>query len=415
MSNPSTESRKRLTSGHYHCIECGSLFESEILESRDLRCPICGHPPTGRILAGTELDKGTIPVVRSRNPGISPPRELHGVNRDAQEIYEATMASRDTKRRGRVKRTKRREKRNPKVWFMLGGWFALMVVVVSLAKVLSSKEDDLAIPSVTDQERQRMKEEAEASERRMLVEASVSECGQAVSGFLNAPSPEGKAQYVYQGEKIVSVMNRYYLRNPSFSATQGDVRMVRGELLNVEGRKVIGALCRNSLGEWFEVVFIYKNQEWKIDWHSLVRYDEKAWSMFTSGEDGDEGEFRLYMRVRDSNKELDLGEMSVVFYKPKIYLKTEFSGLASKSVRVPIDSELGRRIREIQKSGDGSGKDAYGYTKEGVDPPGYHRVKVRMRLHKKPGEETRMELLEILANHWYGIDMEPDMDAPAPE
>ena len=39
-----------------------------------------------------------------------------------------------------------------------------------------------------------------------------------------------------------------------------------------------------------------------------------------------------------------------------------------------------------------------------LDPPGYHRVRVKMRL-KKEGNEHSFELLEILANHWYGDDV----------
>ncbi|MEK6249809.1 MAG: hypothetical protein N2C12_16615, partial [Planctomycetales bacterium] len=131
---------------------------------------------------------------------------------------------------------------------------------------------------------------------------------------------------------------------------------------------------------------------------------------FQLGSDGDEGEHRLYMRVRDTDEDLERKEMIVVFYKPGMYSKNEFSGLASKSVRVPMDSQPGKLIQKMLESEDDLEKDAVGLTIGNLDPHRYHRVRVRMRLHRKEGEETQMELVEILANHWYGIELMPGGD-----
>jgi hypothetical protein len=395
-----------LEKGHYHCIECGSLFEASITDTREQRCPVCGNPPTGKILAGTELDKGGVPVLRAGDGKSQPARELHGINQDSKEIYEASLEAQEKQRRGRVKRTKRKEKRNTKIWIMLGSWMALMAAVVLLMNFFNPDEDSETPASVVDTEREKLMVIAEAKKKRMTVDAAAPICERTMTAFLNAPSSAGKTQYVYQGVKISGVMNRYYRNNPSFSSTRSKIRILRGEVLEIPGHKAIGTVCQNSLGERFEAIFIFENKEWKIDWKSLVRYDANSWSLFPSGKDGDESDFRLYMRVRDTDEDLERNDMSVVFYKPGMYTKNEFKGLASKSVRVAIDSPHGLEISEMLESEDELEKDIFGLTIGNLDPLAYHRVHVRIRLIKKEGEETQMELVKILANHWYDLHLD---------
>ena len=400
--------------GHYHCIECGSLFESSIESIRDQRCPVCGNHPTGKVLAGTEKDRVVAPVVRSsdgQSYAKSHP-ELSGVNQEAEAIYEATLEAQKKQRHGRVKRTKRKQKTNKKIGIMIGSWLASMALIILLVNFFSPEDDDAAVAIEVDTERQRILLVAEEKKKRMQVEAAVRPCEKTMTSFLNAPSAAAKAQYVYQGVKLSGVMNRYYRNNPSFSSTRSVIRLLRGELLDVPGKKMIGTLCQNSLGERFEAIFIYENKEWKVDWKSLVRYDARPWSLFPSGADGAEGEYRLYMRVRDSDEDLESKEMLIVFYKPEMYSKSEYSGLASRSVRVVIASELGKRIQALLKSEESLEKDAYGLTIGITDPPGYHRVRVKIRLHKEEGEEAEMELVDILANHWYDFELEGRQDAP---
>lgn len=395
-----------LEKGHYHCIECGSLFEASIKDTRDQRCPVCGNPPTGKILAGTELDRAVMPVVRAGDGKSQPARELHGVNQDAKDIYEASLDAQEKQRRGRVKRTKRKEKKNAKIWIMLGSWIALMAAVVLLMNFFNPDEDVETPTSEINSARERVIAQAEAKKKRMTVEAAAPICERTMTAFLNAPSAAGKAQYVYQGVRLSGVMNRYYRNNPSFSSTRSKIRMLRGEILEIPGHKAIGTVCQNSLGERFEAIFIFEHKEWKIDWESLVRYDARSWSLFPSGKDRDEADFRLYMRVRDTDEDLERNDMSIVFYKPGMYTKNDFNGLASKSVRVAIDSPHGMAINEMLKSEDGLEKDAFGFTIGNLDPLGFHRVHVRIRLIKKEGEETQMELVKILANHWYDLQLD---------
>jgi hypothetical protein len=142
--------------------------------------------------------------------------------------------------------------------------------------------------------------------------------------------------------------------------------------------------------------------------------------VFPAGEDGDVGEFRLYMRVRDTNADFEQKEMTLVFYKPSMFFKDEFRGLASKPVSVMIESKLGRQITELLKqekqrmSGEKDDReDAHGLSLAGVDPERFHRVRVQMKLHKvgKNQHRSELELLKILATDWYGIESE-DFEEP---
>lgn len=405
-----------LENGHYHCIECGSLFESAIRSLRDQRCPVCGNPPTGKILAGTELDKGVAPVVRSTDGKSQPARELHGENKDTQNIYEATIEAERKQRRGRVKRTKRKERKSMKIWLMIGSWLILMGALVLLMNFLNNDESQTAVAVEIEAERTRIQAEAEAKKKRMVIEAAAPVCEKTMTEFLNAPSAASKAQYVYQGVKLSGVMNRYYRNNPSFSSTRSKIRILRAEVLDIPGYKAIGTVCQNSLGERFEAIFIDENNEWKIDWKSLIRYDDQSWSLFPSSENGTEGDFRLYMRVRDTDEDLDREEMSVVFYTPGMYTKSDFSGLASKSVSVAVDSPQGKAIQALLDSeADELEKDPFGYSIGNLDPLGYHRVRARIRINKEEGKEAEMELLEILANHWYGEEIDMNISKEASE
>ena len=141
-----------------------------------------------------------------------------------------------------------------------------------------------------------------------------------------------------------------------------------------------------------------------------MRYDDRSWSLFPAGKEGAEGEFRLYMRVRDTNEDFEQKEMSLVFYKPTMFFKDEYRGVASDPVMVRIDSDLGRRIAALLDQEDALEKvirkDVHGLSIGLIDPSRYHRVRVKMRLHKegRNDKDSRLELLEILANHWYGFE-----------
>ncbi|MBK1853777.1 hypothetical protein JO972_02300 [Verrucomicrobiaceae bacterium 5K15] len=375
------------------------------MDPDDQKCPHCGKLPTGK-KQGKSLPRANVATLGAAHAGGM---SRSGLTQDALEIQQAAAVGDDAK--GRIKRTKRREARSKKVIVLLSVWLLLMALTVGLVKYFGDEDgegEDLALI----EERARMQREAELLAAKNVIKEALPICKNTLIGFLNATDAAGKAQYVYQGRELASQMSLYYRRNPSFSSVRSQAQIVRAELLKGTKYPTIGAICANQQKELFEAAFVKVGPEWKLDWKFMMRYDDRSWSLFPSGDEGDEGEFRLYMRVRDSNKKFDQEEISLVFYKPQIYRDGEFRGEPSPTVRVPVDSALGRQIIEMAGHEDDMKKDAYGFTLVTLDPPGYHRVRVKMRLHKD-GLEKEFELLEILAQHWYGADVLSEELAPA--
>lgn len=373
-----------LTKGYFHCLECGALFKAAVVSPDKQCCPVCDKPPTGRQLASS-----------SRLP--------------TSEFVDT-----QSKRSEPIKHVKRKEKKSKAVIVMLVAWLLLMGLTVGLVKYFS-EETGTGVDIAEADAREKLQQEADRRQAEQLVKNAAKECELVVAQFLNATSAEAKAQFVYEGRKLATEMSRYYRNNPSFSVTRSQVKMITGELLRGTPNQTISAFCVNEQQETFEVIFIRSRGEWKIDWKALVRHDDRSWALFPAGSDGDEGEFRLYMRVRDSNKELNAGVLNLVFYKPEIYLKEKFSSVPSPTVSVPSDSEAGRIILALVNAEDEDQKyDAYGSRTGTIDPAGYHRVFVKIKLHKE-GSETRLELLDIMETHWYGSGVVDAADSPEGE
>lgn len=399
-------------------MECGALFESAIKPPAEQRCRICGNPPTGKVLAG-KIDGVYGRAEKPREPlAPRPSSKLHGVNQDSQEIYEATVASMNAQVEGRpslsdrVQRTKRREKSGRRWLMFAAAWVLALCSVVAIAHIMGGGEEGGAPSTVGGDDADRRQEALEQKKLELFINESAPLCRQTMIQFFNASSAAAKAQHVYQGAKLSGAMSRYYRDSMNFtSSTAGGISIVNAELLTGFELPVIGVIFRNAQGLSWEAVFVRDGEEWLLDWPSLVRYDDRSWSLFPAGEDGEEGEFRLYMRVRDSDEDFEQKEMSLVFYKPTMFFRDEFRGLASVPVLVTIDSEIGRRIETLAQAEDGLSpdevkQDAYGYSIGHFDPSRYHRVRVRMKVHRD-GKKMRLELLRILATDWYGENLSP--------
>lgn len=406
-----------ITKGYYHCLECGAVFEALVKDFSEHRCSVCGNPPTGKVLAGTAEGQFVSELPKEIRQELSPKpsSKLHGVNQDTQNIDEATMATMNTLKEpqnGRVRRTKRKDKKSSKLWVLVVIWVVVMGGVVGMVKHFGSDETDATSDRLAMIESEKRQAALVDENRKLLVESAIPACRHAMTEFFNATSTAAKAQLVYQGVSLSGEMNRYYKNALGFSAASSQVKIESANLLDGFPMSAIGALCVNEQGEKWEVVFVFVDREWKIDWRSLVRYDAQAWSLFPAAHDGAEGEFRLYLRVRDSNEDLEKKEMSVVFYKPTMLLKNEFRGVSSSPVSVLIDSKLGKSIAPLilvdKEDLDQERQDQHGLRIGLIDPSRYHRVRVKMKLHKESSNDrhARLELLEILSHDWYGIPSE---------
>jgi len=284
----------KLNKGHYHCIECDTLYEAAVVKLSRQRCPACGNPPSGRGLLGVGKDYKVLSA-----------SDHHGVSEDTKDINEAAVMAQKKKNHGKVKRTKRKSKKSSKVIAFITLWLVLMLATVLIVKHFSSADDQAVAQFEVEQEREKKRIAYEEQMKRAIIKQALPECQQAITDFFMASSPAAKAQRVYQGAKLSGIMSRYYRNNPIFSSTRSMIQIMWAETLEFEGKLVIGTICRNSLNGNVEVSFVKSKNEWKIDWLTLLRFNPTPWAMLQIGEEGEQGVRRLNMRVRDSNEDID--------------------------------------------------------------------------------------------------------------
>ncbi|MGB2266868.1 MAG: hypothetical protein ACPIB0_08540, partial [Akkermansiaceae bacterium] len=70
-------------------------------------------------------------------------------------------------------------------------------------------------------------------------------------------------------------------------------------------------------------------------------------------------------------------------------------------VRVSAYGSQGQLITKITNDKHGKAEDLVGMNIADFDPENFHRVRVRMRVRKVSGEDPALELVELLADHWY--------------
>jgi hypothetical protein len=277
-------------------------------------------------------------------------------------------------------------------------WVVLVVLVVTVVIYFNQSADEFADGSNSSQQEAIRQSEAE----KQALKFALPKCMSVAKDFLNAKTASAKAQFVYDGVRLSREMEAYYAKQPDFPPSLLQVRPVHYHWLNIPGVDAIGTICQSDTGERIEAIFIREAEEWKIEWKSLVRYSQSDWSLFTSKANGDEAEFRLYMRVMDVGEDLSDGDVLVQFYKPDIFRGHMFDGYASESIRVPIYSMQGKLLgRMSEEAALDEGRDDVGMQISDFDPQHFHRVRVRMKLRMNAKQEPYVELVRILANHWY--------------
>ncbi|MGB2560097.1 MAG: hypothetical protein ACPIG6_05835 [Akkermansiaceae bacterium] len=275
-------------------------------------------------------------------------------------------------------------------------WIVLVALVVTIVIQFNRVKDEPEVPIITAAET----ENSGASDRQADVYA-LPKCVDAITGFLKASTASAKAQYVYNGVSLSREMEAYYASQANFHPELLGVRIVKRSELRIPGVDAVGAICQTEGGERFEVVFIRDGNEWKIEWKSFVRYSEADWSLFKSQKNGAEADFRLYMRVMDVGEDLAGNDIMLKFYEPDVFRGREFDGYASDSVRVSAYGSQGQLITKITNDKHSKAEDLVGMKIADFDPENFHRVRVRMRVRKVSGEDPALELVELLADHWY--------------
>jgi rRNA maturation endonuclease Nob1 len=381
-----------LIEGYYHCNECDSLFESQVIGADLQDCPHCGKAVAGIAEIGPELgmDDGFL----SRDDEDSLDQNLV---RAGDLVSGGKTNEKQADADVDVEQTTEKEKVARQLRLISIAWISLVVSAVAVVIYFNQAGD---VPSISAQAEQKNTEQIETE--KQAIKLALPKCMKVIKGFINASSAAAKAQYVYNGVRLSREMEAFYATRPSFRPQLTQVRAVHYQALDIPGLYAIGTICQSDVGERFEVVFIRDGKEWKIEWKSFVRYSESDWTPFTSKANGEEAEFRLYMRVMDVGEDLADGDVLVKFYKPDVLRGRGFDGYASEGVRIPAYSVQGKVVSEMVSQEEAvDGYDHVGLKVSGFDPEHYHRVRVRMRLLKNAEQQTRLELVRIIANHWY--------------
>ena len=374
--------------GYYHCNQCDSLFESMLTGVDSQSCPNCGESVVGILESGSSLADGHAKLGYEDST-------------TAQDRYESSLqeggaeqGDKKTDSGGYQLADDHKVARQMRAAFI--AWILFVAFVVSMVIHFNGIEDEQSTqPSMAT-----VSESRPGSERKVR-NFALPKCSNAIRGFLNASTASAKAQYVYNGVRLAREMEAFYSSRPNFYQKQADVRIVQYNDLRITGVEAIGAICQSDVGERFEVVFIRDGQDWKIEWKSFVRYSETDWLLFSSMENGTEADFRLYMRIMDVGEDLAGDDIMVKFYKPDVFRGREFEGYGSDSVRVSAFGFQGQLISGVKAMNYNQREDPVGMKIADFDPENYHRVRVRMRLRKGDGQKPYLEVVRILANHWY--------------
>lgn len=378
-----------INKGYYHCNGCDSVFESEVVVVGSLHCPECGREVVGI------LDDGSLSASHRGNGNFN--QDLSSEQEGAEGVVGANTREQSLPHDGSEDLVSDKDQVATQLRAIFIGWVLLVVMVVGIAIYFNRQGEDLA---ESPQEASKNKRQIELEKHALKL--AIPHCANTITGFLGAATPASKAQYVYEGIRLSPEIESFYANNQDFDRSKSQVKIVRYHDLNVAGLNAIGTVCQLNTGERFEVVFIRDEQEWKIEWKSFVRYSQTDWSLFSAKDNGEESEFRLYMRVLDVGRDLAGNDIMVKFYKPDVYRGAGYTGYASETVRVPAFGEAGELITAMTKNrARDNGEDLVGMRISDFDPEHYHRVRVRVRLRKTLDEDPYLELVELYANHWY--------------
>ena len=244
-----------------------------------------------------------------------------------------------------------------------------------------------------------------------MLQRGINPCGQTVTGFLTARTPEERSQFVRKPLETIGRMTRFYALNPAVIVDPADLSLDQFNLLHLGEERAISILWRTGDGRLFDSVFFLEKGEWRLDWDHFVRYSDHPWQLFLNGGGSDTGEFRLLARERLAQDRRLTGEIGIVLYSPRSGSPGE-TGAPSPEFLLSRDSEEGRMLvaafAELEAK-----RRPFGDKTLTHDPDEMVRLRVRIRRENTP-QGDRFVLEKILACHWMGID-DPGVTSAPPE
>lgn len=281
-------------------------------------------------------------------------------------------------------------------------WIVLLAAIFTGARLLwKSDTEAQEAPAVAESA-----EAPESGEDLELLNQGAAPSDQAFSRFLTEESPEGRSQFVLRPMVTAAKMDRFYSLNPWLPLDPGQLTATARAVLSLPAGKAIETQWSSPDGHLLDAVFVQEDGEWRLDWEHFARASDYPWTMFLAGSGGDEGEFRLLARERLAKERKREATISLVLHAPRFGRADEL-GSQSPEILVLRDSKNGRLLEaafELSRSG----KRVFGVDLPNIDPEEFIRVRVKIR-RGEPAAETRFELEEVIAPHWYSTD-EPGVE-----
>jgi len=244
-----------------------------------------------------------------------------------------------------------------------------------------------------------------------LLEDNMQFCYQLLDGYFRSATMEERNQYVLNPVSTVSDMTRFFALNPNVSIKGGTVTPEGMSVIYLPEGEAIEGRWKLADDKVVDAVFRREGNEWRIDWHHLVRYSDFLWVLYLAGSGDDEGEFRLLARQRLADQVNDKKPLSLVFYAPRFGDPTE-PGAQSPEFIVPRDSRDGRLLAKAFKHAEEKQR-IFGSLLPEANPDDMIRVRVKIRRINE-AMERRFEMVEVIACHWLELD-DPGIDPDAEE
>jgi hypothetical protein len=363
----------------FHCGRCGSLFQSPPGDLQDRVCSHCGHDPSLGIEVPRADDPSAPGTLEPTSPGR--PVSIHGPERSSRK----------------------KPKRSYFIFNLIAGWVLFIVIVIAgIRKIWPDHSDQATFVSKTPQKTELSAEDAALlNEAGRLVKLSFSE-------FISAGTPEARNQFVLSPITTAARMARFYDLNPQVILTPESISLAHSAILNLPAGRAIETSWKSTDGRVVDAVFVEQDKEWRLDWDHFARFSTYPWSLFLAGSGEPEGEFRLLARERLADQRKDAADLSIVLYAP-VFGAPDQTGFQSPEFLINRDTRNGRLLDAAFKL-EKSGKRVFEVDIPNPNPEGLIRVRVKVR-RIEDDQGRRFELLDVIACHWYSVDV-PGVEIP---